>query len=320
MASARPRWASWARPTRRRRDAVHVTVLGPGAVGGLLAALLARAGIGVAVLARPSTARVIADRGITVRSATFGEFTVRPVTLTQLDADCDVLIVATKANGLDAAIARVKCVPSLVLPLLNGIEHMRVLRARFGPHVIAGTISVESDRPEPGVIVHSSPQLRIHIPTPGPGQRAAVRSLTEHLNEAGVDTAVSGSEPQILWSKLVRLNALACTTSASGLLLGAIRDDPTWRARLRQAVVEAAVVAHAEGAPVNPTVALEELAGFEPSHGSSMARDIAAGRDSELDAIAGAVLRAARRHGLAVPTIAALAAEAAGRAGVAPPQ
>jgi 2-dehydropantoate 2-reductase len=297
-----------------------VTVLGPGAVGGLLAAVLERAGNGVTVVARPSTARLIEDRGLTLHSITFGEFTVRPSTLTQLDSDSEVLIVATKSNELNAAIARVTSAPLLVLPLLNGIEHMPVLRARFGTHVIAGTITVESHRPEPGVIVHSSRLLRIHIPSPMPGQRAAVRSLAAHLNEAGIDTAVSGSEPQILWSKLVRLNALACTTSASGLLLGAIRDDPMWRARLTQAVIEAAAVAQAEGAPVDPSIAFDDLARFEPGLGSSMARDIAAGRASELDAIAGAVIRAARRRGIVVPTIEALVAEVAQRAGVAPPR
>jgi 2-dehydropantoate 2-reductase len=298
-----------------------ITVLGPGAVGGLLAALLKRAGNDARVLARPLTARLIEDRGVTVHSVSFGDFTVRPRALTELDADDDdILIVATKSSDLDAAIARVRSTPSLVVPLLNGVEHMPVLRARFGAHVIAGTITVESDRPEPGVIVHSSRLLRIHITSPLPTQRAAVRSLTGSLNVAGVDTAVSGSEPVVLWSKLVRLNALACTTSASGLLLGAIRADPTWRARLKRAVVETAAVAQAERAPVDPSLALDDLARFEPSLGSSMARDIAAGRESELDAIAGAVLRAARRHGIAVPTIEALVAQVAERAGVAPPR
>jgi 2-dehydropantoate 2-reductase len=196
---------------------------------------------------------------------------------------------------------------------------MPILRARFGSHVIAGTITVASDQPEPGVIVHSSRLLRIRISSPPPQQRAAVRSLAASFKEAGIATTVGGSEPHVLWSKLVRLNALACTTSASGLLLGAICDDQTWRARLKQAVVEAAAVARAEGVPVDPSRALRDLAGFESSFGSSMARDIEAGRESELDAIAGAVLRAARRHRIAVPTIEALADEVAKRAGVAPP-
>jgi 2-dehydropantoate 2-reductase len=297
-----------------------ITLLGPGAVGGLLVALLERAGHHTTVLARPRTARLIADRGLTLHSIAVGDVTVHPATVTQLDADSDVLIVTTKASGLDAALARVRSSPSLVLPLLNGIEHMSVLRARFGPRVIAGTITVAADQPEPGVIVHSSRLLRIHISDPPPHQRAAVRSLAASLEEAGIDTAVAGSEPQILWSKLVRLNALACTTSASGLLLGAIRDDPTWRARLEQAVVEAAAVARAEGVLVDPSRALGDLAGLEPTAGSSMARDIAAGRESELDAIAGAVLRAARRHQIAVPTIEALVLEVTERAGVAPPR
>jgi len=297
-----------------------ITVLGPGAVGGLLAALLERAGNHGTVVARPSTARLIQDRGLTVQSVTFGDFTVRPHTITQLDSDHHILIVATKSTGLDAAIARVRSTPTLVLPLLNGIEHMSFLRARFGARVVAGTITVASDRPEPGMIVHSSHLLRIHIASPPPQQRAAVRSVAASLTRAGVDTAVSGSEPQTLWSKLVRLNALACTTSASGLSLGAIREDPAWHARLKRAVVETAAVARAERAAVDPALALDDLAGFEPGLGSSMARDIAAGRESELDAIAGAVLRAARRHGIGVPTIEALVAEVTRRAGVAPPR
>ena len=295
-----------------------ITLLGAGAVGGLLAALLERAGNGVTVLARPSMARLIEDRGLTVHSAAFGDFTVHPRASTELDSDGDILIVATKSGGLDAALARVRSSPALVLALLNGIEHMPILRARFGEKVIAGTITVESHRPAPGVIVHCSRMLHIHITSPLPAQRAAVRSLAASLDAAGIDTAVWGSEPEVLWSKLVRLNALACTTSASGLLLGAIRDDPTWRARLTQAVVETAAVARAEGAAVDPSLALDDLAGFEPSHGSSMARDIAAGRESELDAVAGAVLRAARRHGIGVPMIEMLAAKAAERAGAAP--
>ena len=297
-----------------------ITVLGSGAVGGLLAALLERAGNRATIVARPATARRIADRGLTVHSIAFGDFTVHPRTVTQLVSDDDVLIVATKSTGLDAAIARVTSTPTLVLPLLNGIEHMSVLRARFGARVIAGTITVESERPEPGVVVHSGRLLRINIASPPPQLRAAVRSLAASLRQARIDTAVSGSEPQVLWSKLVRLNALACTTSASALRLGAIRDDPTWRERLKRAVIETAAVARADGAAVDLSLALDDLARFEPSMGSSMARDIEAGRESELDAIAGAVLRAARHHGIAVPTIEALVARVKERAGVVPPR
>jgi 2-dehydropantoate 2-reductase len=79
-------------------------------------------------------------------------------------------------------------------------------------------------------------------------------------------------------------------------------------------------VAGAEGAHVDPAIILAELEEAHPELGSSMQRDIAAGREPELDAIAGAVLRAGARHAVACPTIARLSEQIARRAGVAPPR
>ena len=120
-----------------------------------------------------------------------------------------------------------------------------------------------------------------------------------------------------MWSKLVRLNALACTTSAYDELLGEIRSTPQLRADLVAAIEEACAVGHAEGAhDVDPARALAELDAAHATLGSSMQRDIAAGREPELDAIPGAVLRAAARDGIRCPTIAGLTAVIAARAGI----
>ena len=123
-----------------------------------------------------------------------------------------------------------------------------------------------------------------------------------------------------MWSKLVRLNALACTTSASGLKLGQILDDPAWLTRLVGAIDEAAAVASGRRRRDDPARAIAELRDAHPTLSSSMARDIEAGREPELDAIAGAVLRAADRNGIPAPTIEWLAQAVADRAGVAPPR
>jgi 2-dehydropantoate 2-reductase len=121
----------------------------------------------------------------------------------------------------------------------------------------------------------------------------------------------------VLWSKLVRLVALACTTSASGRTIGFIRSDPEWRSTLEACINEAAAVADAEGARVDPRATLAELDEAHPGLGSSMQRDIAAGREPELDAIAGAVRRAAKRRGIECPTLARLTEQIAERAGLA---
>jgi 2-dehydropantoate 2-reductase len=146
--------------------------------------------------------------------------------------------------------------------------------------------------------------------------QALARALSAAAVSVRADWPISASsEAQVMWSKLVRLNALACTTSAYDKLLGEIRSTPELRADLVGAIEEACAVGRAEGADdVDPARALDELERAHETLGSSMQRDIAAGRTPELDAIPGAVLRAGVRHGMSCPTIERLLARI--RAGV----
>ncbi|HTQ68108.1 MAG TPA: 2-dehydropantoate 2-reductase [Solirubrobacteraceae bacterium] len=292
-------------------------VLGPGGVGGLLAGALWRLGSDVTVIARPHTAQLINERGLRLQSVRLGEFVARPAALERAVETPDVLIVATKAVGLEEALERVEGIgePGLVLPLLNGLDHLAVLRRRFGTRsVLAGAIRVESDRSEPGLIVHSSPFLLIDMAARDPSLAGAMQALGDELERAGFPVRLGypitdRSEAEVMWSKLVRLNALACTTSAHDKLLGEIRSTPDLRVELVGAIDEGCAVAQAEGASeASPERALEELERAHATLGSSMQRDIAAGREPELDAIPGAVLRAADRHGIPCPTIDSLVA------------
>jgi 2-dehydropantoate 2-reductase len=283
---------------------VTIAVLGPGGVGGLLAGALDRAGSPVLVLARESTAETISRQGVRVESVLLGDFTARPRVQTILEEDVEVLIVATKAVGLRTALDRVRGRPQLVLPLLNGLDHLPVLRDRFGEEaVVAGTIRVEADRPRPGFVVHTSQFLRVEMASSYSGARPAMEALASTLSDAGVSTRVGDGEAQVMWSKLVRLNALACTTSAFDMPLGQIRSTPELREQLLGAIEEGCAVARAEGATIDSDDPLGELTAAHASLGSSMQRDIAAGRPPELDEIPGAVLRAGARHDIPCPTI-----------------
>jgi 2-dehydropantoate 2-reductase len=280
-------------------------VLGAGGVGGFIAAALAHADIPVTVVAREETARALDGRGIDVDSVLLGSFHADPPAVASLElGPDDTLVAATKADGLAAGLERVAGTPGLVVPLLNGLDHMGPLRARFGRGpVAAGSIRIVSDRPATGRIVHTSRFLRIDVAP----RSALTERFAASLGEARVPVEVLDSEAQVLWGKLVRLNALACTTTAFDLPLGAIRDDPAMSADLRGCVEEAAAVARAEGADADPERTMAEIADAHAGLTTSMQRDVAAGRASELDAIAGSVLRAAARHGIACPTIGRLA-------------
>jgi len=157
-------------------------VLGPGGVGGLVAGALARAGTPVLIVARDSTVEAISLRGLAVNSVLLGDFLARPPAVARLAEPTDVLIVATKAAGLSEALERVAVAPKLVLPLLNGLDHVALLRERFAPEtVVAGTIRVEADRPEPGVVVHTSKFLRVDMASRYPGIGGRMAALAQTL-------------------------------------------------------------------------------------------------------------------------------------------
>jgi 2-dehydropantoate 2-reductase len=291
-------------------------VLGPGGVGGFVAAALSHAGSDVTLVARAQTAAAIAADGVHVSSTLLGQFDADLPVVETTTSTVDCLIVATKASGLDQALDRVAGTPALVVPLLNGVEHLATLRARFGSErVAAAVIRIESDRPRAGVIVQSSPGVRIDIAgsTP-PITEPVVQALAAELRGAGLDVRLGASEPDVMWSKLARLCPLALTTTASDRPIGFVRTDPRWRSALTNAVTETVAVAVAEGAQLEAADTIAELDAAHPELGSSMQRDLRAGRAPELDAIAGAVLRAGGHHGLRCPTVQWLAERVALRA------
>ena len=296
-----------------------LAVLGAGGVGGFLAAALARSGEEVVLVVRPPTATAIGDRGLRVRSAAVGDFTAHPELATELTTTADALFVATKADGLAAGLDRIRTVPAVVVPLLNGLEHLPLLRERFGAACVpAAVVRIESDRPAPGEIVQSSPACRIDMAAGDPRAAAALGPLADRLRAAGIDVRLGESESRVMWSKLARLCALALTTSAADRPLGYIRSDPRWRSALQGAVNETVAVANAEGAGLDAADTMAELDGAHAELGSSMQRDLAAGRAPELDPIAGAVIRAGLRHDLRCPTVQWLAERVALRARTAP--
>jgi 2-dehydropantoate 2-reductase len=295
-----------------------IAILGPGGVGGFLAGALARAGEDVLIVARESTAELITRDGLEIRSVRLGDFHAAPAAAPALSNSIEILLVAVKATGLDDALKRVEAPPRLVVPLLNGLDHMEILRRRFDPSTVAaGSIRIESDRPTPGEIVQTSPFLRVDLAADDARLLGPLEALAVVLERAQVPAEIGPSEAQILWGKLVRLNALALTTSAYDQPVGVIRTE--YRGTLEACIREAAAVANADGATIEASSPLAELDDAHAELGSSMQRDITAGREPELDAIAGSVLRAAARHDIACPTISRLAAAVAERAGVPPP-
>src|ERR1051325_2554073 len=137
-------------------------ILGAGGVGGLLGAALAHAGEDVTLIVRPGTEAKY-PAALTLES-TFGNVTAPVTVASRVTQPFDVLWITVKATQLSEALEEVpRGSAKTVVPLLNGIDHVDVLRAHFGVDaVVPATIAVESERTAPGHIVHRSPFARLN--------------------------------------------------------------------------------------------------------------------------------------------------------------
>jgi 2-dehydropantoate 2-reductase len=289
-----------------------VAVLGPGAVGGMVATRVAAAGGRVVCVGTQVTVAAIGERGLVLETPD-GVLQARPEAVERLTEPVSLLVVAVKAPALPEALERIEVfavADGVVVPLLNGLEHPEVVRRRLGPRVAPGSISRFQARLDaPARIVQETGTPRVTA-APGDVGRAQLERALEPLRVAGIEIVIESDERAVLWEKVARLAPLAAATAASGLTVGGIRAAPAWRGRLEAAVAEACAVAAADGVSLTPESQLTIIDAMADTLTTSAARDVAAGRRSELDAIVGSVLRVARRHGLEAPALAALLQEA----------
>lgn len=285
-------------------------VLGAGGVGGLVGGALARAGHPVTLLVRPGRTNQYPEQ-LAVESEPLGTFEAPVRVADRLDGPSDVVWITVKATALEEALAAVspeELGDGVVVPLLNGVDHVKQLRDRYGPErVLPGTIRVEAEQLAPGRVRHLSTFADVQV-APSPATRERGEVLCEELRGANLTCEVRDDEATMLWSKLCFLAPFALATTASGGPLGGVRSDPGWSARLEGCVNEACAVGVAEGAKVAPAPILAVLKGLPDGFRSSMQKDVGAGRPPELDAIAGPVLRGSE-YGIDVSTTRALVDE-----------
>ncbi|GAA1443094.1 ketopantoate reductase family protein [Leifsonia poae] len=274
-----------------------IAVVGPGAVGGLLAWLLHRAGEQVVAVGRDRTVAAIRANGIEVRSEAFGNGVEQVPASTGIPHGAAV-IVATKTYGLaDVLPSLAAAQPSEVLSLLNGVEHMATLREALpGVPVVGASIAVSALRASATVIDHRSPFTRIEVPESGDGF-ATVRALAD----AGASVRIGGTEAEVLWAKFRLLASMALLTSYWREPVGvALSTDP----ELTEAVLaEVAACSTAAGVPATAGEVAVVVRSVPAGMRTSLQEDLAAGNPNELDAIGGALIRIGETNGVPTPAI-----------------
>lgn len=291
-------------------------ILGPGGVGGLVGACLAKTGAPVTLVVRQESLASYPHQ-LQLESP-FGNFMVPIERAAHQVPPADVLWITVKTTQLEAALGAISpaALPEMIVPLENGIDHVNLLRSHFGEsRIFPATIAGETERVAPGHIVQRSPFVRLNVIARA---RSRLETTLHQLEHIGFNCQFIEDEATLLWSKLVFLAPLALTTSAAGAPKGAIVSNPHWREQLESSLREACAVAAAEDAKVDPEAELARILKLPDAIRSSMQKDVESGKTPELDAIGGPILRGGARHGIPVPATRSLVSAVERKAGLRP--
>ena len=291
-------------------------ILGVGGVGGLMGASLALLGDPVTAVVRRESLDTFPEQ-LKLESP-FGNFS-KPVARSAEVPPADVLWIAVKATQLADSLTAVTHPESVkaIIPLLNGITHVDLLRSKFGrDKVIAATIAVESERVAPGYIIHRSPFARLSVSSAG---RTLLGSTLDRLQKMGFECRFVDDEPTLMWSKIVFLAPIALATTAFNQPVGGVMSDPGRKAEWSACVREACEVARAEGAKVDPEAVIAGMSKMPYDMRSSMQKDVEQGNRPELDAIAGPIVRTGDRRGIEISATKRLLSAVAARVLAWPP-
>ena len=288
---------------------MKVCVVGAGGVGGLLAAVLRRAGVDVSVLATERHVTAIRRKGLTLIGPS-GQFTVE----LQAELDpraigaCDVVVVTPKMWAVEAIAPTLKPLlkeNSVVIPLQNGIDAPATLAKALGwEHVVYGSASMNAAIEEPGVIRQKNPQYGITVAEAQGVESARLRKVKEAFGAAGIPVEIGTDGPAVLWDKFIGLVANSSLCALLRSPMGVVQKDEDCWALYSAVFNEVVATGRAVGISIPPEKAqarLERAKTSPPMVMPSMAVDLIAGNRLELPWLGGRVRELGREHGVPTP-------------------
>ena len=301
---------------------MKILVVGAGAVGSLLGALLCEGGNSVSLVARPEHVRAVESAGLQVSGPRPRVVPVAAVERIPADATPDVVLMTTKTFDLAVAardLARAVS-PRPTLLLQNGLGILPLAEGALAsggwPHpptyVVRGVNSIPATWVGPGEVREAGVgEILLPVPSEAGPAAGAARLFRMLFDGARIPVEAVPEFEREVWRKALVNAAINPVTAARGVTNGQLLEEPL-RTQALQLLGEALAVARAAGFDFSSeevTRDFERIARATASNRSSMLQDLDRGRPTEIDAISGAILREAERHGLDLPATRAIVAE-----------
>ncbi|WP_026693947.1 ketopantoate reductase family protein [Peribacillus kribbensis] len=290
---------------------MRILVLGAGGVGGYFGGRLAEQGKQVDFLVRRGRKQQLERSGLSVKSL-HGDFVITPslITADSRVKPYDLILFSTKSYHLAAAIRDLKPFvgrQTLIVPLLNGMSHMDILKREYGEEkVLGGLCFIESTLNESGEVVQTSPVNRVVFGALHPEQEERCRQLQEYLNDEKNRFILSDHVEQEMWHKYLFITVLAGLTTLMRAPVGAIRESGFGSSLFQQLLSETAEIVKAVNAPISEDIVettVNSIHALPYGMKSSMQRDMEKNQEIEARHIHGYLLTMAESNGIEAPLL-----------------
>lgn len=288
---------------------MNISIIGAGGVGGYFGGRLAQAGNNVTLVARGQHAKSMISNGLQLLSPN-GDYLIKNASVVDSPlkiVEAELILIGVKAWQVKEVACQLKSVildHTVVIPLQNGVmAAQELLDVLPKQNVMGGLCNIFSKIKEPGVIEHMSAEPYLIFGELDNTITKRANQIQEVFNEAGIKNKLSDYIQADTWKKFLQicLGGLGALTRAN---YGVLCNTPELKQMMVDMLGEIYAIAKAEGIklPVETKEnTLKTTMSFAPSANSSMARDIWAGRPSELEYQNGSVVKLAKKHGIDVP-------------------
>ena len=292
---------------------MRILVVGAGATGGYFGGRLVQAGRDVTFLVRPARAEKLRAEGLRIVSP-FGDAELAPklVTTGSITSAYDLVLLTVKAYGLEAAlddIAPAVAPGTMILPVLNGMRHVDVIKARFGEKALVGGVClIAATIDDEGRIVQLTPMHNLIYGEMNGERSERIEAVDAAMQGAGFNAKLSDDIERDMWGKwitLASLGGICCLMRGS---VGEIEAAPGGLAFVLRFFDEVVGVVKAVGKlPGEPilNMARSMLTQKGSAMASSMYRDLQKGAPIEADQIIGDLLARAQKAGMETPLLSA---------------
>ena len=288
---------------------MKIVIVGPGAMGCLLASFLSKSREEIWLLDKHADrATKISERGISVMGIS-GEWQVKGKITSEVKeiGGADLIIICVKSYDTKEAILHVKPLVAentKVLTLQNGIGNIEIISEAVGSDkVIGGVTNLGATLVDIGQVRHAGHGETVIGRSDGKIP-AELRSIREIFNKAGLETRISRDIKGLLWSKLIINVGINALTAITRLNNGRLIEFEGTRRILREAVTEAIRIAKRKRIKLiydDPLAKVEAVCEATATNVSSMLQDVLRKKRTEIDFINGVIVRQGQELGISTP-------------------